>query len=41
MQFMIHPTFDPTLYPTLMAALTRDGVVPRKAIPMPFGCRGG
>lgn len=40
MQFIIHPTFDAAIYPTLMAALTRNGVVPRKAIAMPFGCRG-
>ena len=40
MQFMILPTFDAARYPTLMSALTRNGVVPRKAIAMPFGCRG-
>lgn len=39
MQFMIVPTFDAVRYPVLMAALTRNGVVPRKAIAMPFGCR--
>ncbi len=38
MQFMIHPTFDAVDYPALMAALTRNGVVPRKAIMIPFGC---
>lgn len=41
MQFMILPTFEAARYPVLMAALTRNGVVPRKAIAMPFGCRRG
>jgi TolB-like protein/DNA-binding winged helix-turn-helix (wHTH) protein len=39
MQFMIHPTFDARLYPKLNAALTRNGVVPRKPITTPFSCQ--
>jgi TolB-like protein/DNA-binding winged helix-turn-helix (wHTH) protein len=39
MQFMILPTFDAGRFPVLMAALTRNGVVPKQAIAMPFGCR--
>jgi TolB-like protein/DNA-binding winged helix-turn-helix (wHTH) protein len=38
MQFMIHPTFDARLYPALSAALTRNGVAPKKPITMPFAC---
>jgi predicted Zn-dependent protease len=39
MQFMIHPTFDASRYNALTAALTRNGIVPRKAVAIPFGCR--
>lgn len=39
MQFMILPTFDAAHYPALTAALTRNGVVPKKAIATPFACR--
>jgi TolB-like protein/DNA-binding winged helix-turn-helix (wHTH) protein len=39
MQFMIHPTFDARLYPTLHAALTRNGVAPKKPITTPFSCQ--
>jgi TolB-like protein/DNA-binding winged helix-turn-helix (wHTH) protein len=38
MQFMIHPTFDAQLYPSLSPALTRNGVAPKKPIAMPFAC---
>jgi TolB-like protein/DNA-binding winged helix-turn-helix (wHTH) protein len=39
MQFMILPTFDARLYPKLNAALTRNGVVPKKPITTPFACQ--
>lgn len=40
MQFMINPTFDPTLYPLLKSRLIRNGIPIRPALAMPFACPG-